>query len=165
MVVAKLLDPSVAASPKAPVSAAANSSCSELALAIVDAGSAAGLADVTSKVADLASPDAVVLGPDVAGHTVMDALGSSEDTDSHTYPEAFAAEADRTSVVHAGHDSAETPLMRENSIAGYGRWVGKVAACVRLPLIPASLDFTRQFQSRRAVMVVFPNLMGWLGLT
>lgn len=162
MVSAKLLDPSVSASPKARVLVSANSSCLELELAIVDAGSVAGLADVTSKVADLAFRDAVVLDQDVAVHMGTDALGSSEDTDNHTCPGAFEVAADHTSVVHAGRDSAEMPPMPGSLIEGYGRWVGKVAACVRLPLIQASLDFTRQSKSHRAETVIFPNLMEWL---
>lgn len=117
----------------------------KLDLAVVDAAFVAGPADVTSKAADLAFQDVVAVGQDAVVHTVMDVLGSSGDTDSHTCPEASEVVVDHTLVVHVGHDSAEMPPMLANLIEGYGRWVGTVAACVRLPLFQASLNFTRQF--------------------
>ena len=118
---------------------------------VVDAASAAaGLVDVTSKAADSAFQDVVAVGQGVVVHMAMDVLGSWEDIDTRTCPEASEVAAVRTWVGHAGRDSAEMPPMLASSIEGCDRWVGTVAACVRLPLILASLRLTRQFKSPRA---------------
>ena len=160
MVVVKLPDLKVAASPKARASVSANLSCLELELVVVDAAFVE-FADATSKVVvGLAFLDAVVVAPDEAVHMVMDVLGLSEDTeDNHTCLGACVVAAGHTLVGHAGHDSVEMPLTPESLTEACGTPMGTVAAYVRRPLIPASLVITRQFKSERAVVTDFQDLI------
>lgn len=111
----------------------------EVAAGDVVGASAVELAGATQALADFAG--SVDLD---AEYMDLDVLDSSVDiADSHTSPAAFGARVVRTLCERVAHDFVETRRRQENSIEGYGRLEGRVAADVPLPSV---LDFLRDGQ-------------------